>query len=176
VQAAKQAALLIIFNNIFYLSTMKNMMHGTRFIVGLLFVVGIAASCDRVKGKTKDVIGKTGETVGEGTSEFVNGVSKGVDQTFECKVELSQALVEQGLKVGKFYIPDSAGINYTLSAFVSFEKDFNRNIMISVFDEKGKEYGRMSQWVENKAGEGKYIDFVFDRRTDIESRSKFVLR
>jgi len=151
-------------------------MYATRFIAGLLLVIGIAASCGQIKSKTKEVIGKTGETVGEGTSEFVNGVSKGVDQTFECEVEIDQTLVGQGLKVGKFYIPDSAGTNCTLSAFVSFEKDFNRNITISVFDEKGKEYGRTSKWIENKAGEGKYIDFVFDIRTDIESRSKFVLR
>ena len=148
----------------------------TRFTIGLILVIGITSSCDRVKNKTKDVIGKTGETVGEGTSEFVNGVSKGVDQTFECKVQLSQALIDEGIKIGKFYIPDSAGMSYTLSAFMSFDKDFNREITVSVFDEKGKEYGRMSKLVETKAGEGKYIDFVFEKRTDIESRSKFVLR
>jgi len=147
-----------------------------RFTIGLIFIIGITSSCDRVKSKTKDVIGKTGETVGEGTSEFVNGVSKGVDQTFECKVELNQALIDQGIKIGKFYIPDSAGTSYTLSAFISFDKDFNQEMIVSVFDEKGKEYGRVSKWVETKAGEGKYVDFVFDKRTDIESRSRFVLR
>jgi len=148
----------------------------TRFSIGLILIMGIASSCDSVKSKTKDVIGKTGETVGEGTSEFVNGVSKGVDRTFECKVELSQALVDKGMDLGKFYIPDSLGKSYTLSAFISFNKDFRQDIMVSVYDEKGKEYGRMSKLVETQAGEGKYIDFVFDERTDIESRSKFVLR
>lgn len=152
------------------------MMKITRvFVLLLAFLISFSA-CGRVKSKTKEVIGKTGEAVGEGSTEFINGVSNGVDQSLECNIELSQALLAKGVKVGKFVIPDSGSTKNTLSVFIAFEQAFNQAVTVSVFDEKGREYGRTTLDLSSEAGEGKFVDFLFDSRTDIEHRSKFVLK
>ena len=53
--------------------------------------------------------------------------------------------------------------------------DFKQNVSVKVFDQNGQEYGRVSLLVEAKKGEAKYFDFIFDQRTNIESKSKFVI-
>jgi len=129
-------------------------------------------SCERAK-KT---INKTGETVGEGTSEFVNGISSGIDKTFQCELDLNPALKAKGLSTGKFKIGDSEGSkNNVVTVYLLFDKDFSDSLSLKVVDVKGLEYGRLRTPVAGKKGEGKYIDFTFDKRTEIESRSKLVI-
>ncbi len=35
---------------------------------------------------------------------------------------------------------------------------------------KGLEYGRTNQFITAKAGEAKYVDFIFDKRTNIDGK------
>ncbi|MCT4643908.1 MAG: hypothetical protein N4A74_02895, partial [Carboxylicivirga sp.] len=72
----------------------------------LLFVVLtlslFAVGCNRIKEKTKSVINKGGETVGESATEFFEGVSEGIDKTLQCEIQLSEELSVSGLKTGKY--------------------------------------------------------------------------
>jgi hypothetical protein len=142
----------------------------------LLFATSLFTfSCNRAKEKAKDVINNTGETVGKGVSEFADGLKEGVTKTFDCNLELSADLLAKGLNTGKFSIESDSGTANRVVVYLIFEKDLNQTIKAKVFDTDHKEYGRTSVTVNNKAGEAKFVDFIFDKRTDIESRSKIVL-
>src|SRR4051812_40993393 len=123
----------------------------------LLAIILMLASCDRVKKNTKSAINTTGEAVGKGASEFVNGVSEGIDQTFQSKIELSGQLPGSGLSVGKFritHLSDTA--SYVLTAYLVFNKDMKQMVSVKVYDKNGNEYGRTASTIEGKAGEAKY--------------------
>ena len=120
----------------------------------------------------KEAINKSGELAGKGASEFAHGVYEGVDQTFQCQLELSKALADKGIKTGKFKITGDT----VLSAYIIFDDSFKGNIHVMVFDNKGQEYGRASLNVEGTKGDAKYFDFAFDGHTRIETKSKFVLQ
>ncbi|MES2767215.1 MAG: hypothetical protein V4642_15170 [Bacteroidota bacterium] len=135
----------------------------------------IFTSCDEVKQKTKSAINKTGETVAKGTSEFVNGVSKGIDETYESKVEISQDLKSKGLDIGKFKITDRSDSAQTLSAYLITNKDINDTLLVKVFDKEGREYGRSLLSVNEKSGMAKYYDFPFEKQVNIESKSTFII-
>ena len=129
-------------------------------------------SCNDVKEKAKDTINKGGEAVGETATEFIEGVTEGVDRTLNSKVVLSGALKDQGLTTGKFYIEsDSLGRDNKLVIYIITEKDFTGRLTVKVIDKKGLETGRQSLKLNRKAGEAAYHDIIFDDRTDIEVKS-----
>jgi hypothetical protein len=64
----------------------------------LLFLAIIFTSCNWAKQKTKDTVNKTGEVVAKTGSEFVNGVSKGIEKTFQNDVVLSGDLQSKDLR------------------------------------------------------------------------------
>jgi len=141
-------------------------------ILGISILV-IAASCNWTRDKAKDAANKTGEVVAKTGSEFVDGVAKGIQKTFSNDVIVSDNLKTNGLKTGKIIISgtDSTTDNI-LSAYLIFEKDFNQQLSVKVFDEQGLEYGRTNQLISAKAGEAKYVDFIFDKRTNIDGKGK----
>jgi len=153
----------------------------TRICRCLVFIVpifGLLISCntETVKEKAKNTINNTGKSLGRGTSEFFKGIKEGVDKTLQCKIEISPALTNLGLGAGKFYISQSKGASdNVLTVYMIFDKDFKRKISVKVYDKKGQEYGRTSAVVEGKAGEASNADFIFSPRTEIESKSSFVL-
>jgi len=98
-------------------------------------------------------------------------VSKGVEKTFQSEVKISEAIKNQQVSVGKILITSSAGAaDNILSAYLIFDKDFDTTITAKVFTEKGQEYGRVTQRVAAKQNEARYVDFVFDTRTNIDGR------
>jgi hypothetical protein len=143
----------------------------------LLFVVLtlslFAVGCNRIKEKTKSVINKGGETVGESATEFFEGVSEGIDKTLQCEIQLSEELSVSGLKTGKYVIKnDTNSVNRNLlTIYLIFNNDFNRQLTVKAMDKNGLEFGRATKPIARKAGETGYYDFVFDKRTDIEVRS-----
>ncbi len=141
------------------------------FLLSLTF---LCFSCNRAKEKAKSAINKTGETVGKGVSEFADGLKEGVTKTFDCTLEVSKDLQTKGISTGKFSIESDSVTANKAVVYLIFEKDFNQTIKAKVFDADNKEYGRTSAAVSAKAGDAKFVDFTFDKRTDIESRSKIV--
>ena len=137
----------------------------------------IFSGCHSVENGAKHVINKAGEVVGVGTSELARGVAKGVDNTFTSEVVIAESLRQKGVSFGKYTLgyDSSSTRKNKLTIYLIFNKAFNGNISAKVFDLQGNEYGRANISVSGAAGEAKYADFVFDRRTDFERKSKFVL-
>jgi len=130
-------------------------------------------SCNKVKETAKETINKGGEAVGKTATEFVEGVTEGVDRTLDCKVELSQNLINNGVKTGKFTIEnDSIGNkNNKMVVYFIFDKKIDQELSVKVFDKKGLECGRSKLKIKGVIGEAKYYDIVFDKRTNVETKS-----
>jgi hypothetical protein len=131
----------------------------------------ITTSCNWAKQKTKETVNKTGEAIGKAGSEFANGVSKGVEKTFENEVRISEELTKQGLQTGKVVINsgDNASDNI-LTAYLIFNSDIDRYITIKVFTATGQEYGRVREKIKGQKGDAHYVDFIFDKRTNIDGK------
>lgn len=119
------------------------------------------------------MLNKGGETVGQSATEFIEGVSEGVDKTLKCEIHLSDELKASGLKTGKFFIKnDTNTVNRNLlTLYLIFDKDFNKTLTVKAMDKSGLEMGRAQVSFQKNSGETGYYDFRFDKRTDIEVRS-----
>lgn len=133
--------------------------------------------CDTVKEKAKTTINQSGEAVGKSATEFFEGVSEGVDKTLQCEITLSDTLKNKGLRTGKYSISSdtTGGQNNLLTLYIIFEKDFSKTISVKAFDKSGLEIGRTRMLVDGKFGDAKYYDFAFDKRTNIEVKSKITI-
>ena len=80
------------------------------------------------------------------------------------------------MQLGKFKIINPEALSSELlTAYLIFDQDFRQNVTVKVYDQNGFEYGRTNVDIDAKQGEAKYIDFPFDKRTEIENKSKFVI-
>lgn len=147
-----------------------------RILIIVLGLLTAFAACDRVKQTARETINKTGETVGRTTTEFADGVSEGIDKTFQSELAVSQALQQEGLRTGRFSIAGTDTTeNNVLTVYLIFDKHFDKDLVVKVADRKGVEYGRVRQRVEGAPGEARYFDFVFNKRTQIESKSRLLI-
>ena len=147
-----------------------------KYIILFFSTLMLLASCGKIKEKAKETINKSGETVGKGATEFFEGVSEGIDKTLQCELSLSSSLVNKGLKTGKFAIENAEeGRNNQLVIYFIFDKDFKSPVTAKAFDKNGLEVGRAKIEIEGKADEAGYFDFIFDKRSYIEVKSKIVL-
>lgn len=116
---------------------------------------------------------KLGDTVGESMGEFSEGVAKGAEKAFDIAVTPSEELKKEGISVGKVLLDsDTVGHDNKLSVYLIFEKDYNDVVKVIVTDAKGLEIGRSKDSISAKSGDAGYYDFVFDKRTNIDSDSK----
>ena len=143
----------------------------------LFFLLFFATACHGVADKTKSVINKAGQAVGEGSTQFVKGISSGIETTLNSQLILSDGLQQQGVIFTRFGIGNdsSSTSKNKLTVYMIFTKKFNGKMSAKVLDRDGREYGRTSKTVTKQADDAGYIDFVFDIRTDVESNSKFVI-
>jgi hypothetical protein len=51
----------------------------------------------------------------------------------------------------------------------------NRNVTMKVLDAEGLELGRTKVLVKGEPGDAKFVDFVFDTRTNIDRDNKIVM-
>ena len=124
----------------------------------------------------KEKINKAGDIAGQATGEFAEGLSQGVSKAFDVKLELSSDLQKAGLSLGKCSVlSDSVGTDNLLVVYVVFKEDFKKNILAKAFDEANNEMGRAKVSIEGKRDESLFIEFHFDKRTDIDSNSKLRL-
>lgn len=157
--------------NILYIYPPKTPVMKYLLILPALFL--LIACNTSVRQKTKDAVNKTGEVVAEAGSEFVDGVSKGIRNSFSNELVFSEDLRKAGVKAGRVSITSSdSATDNVLRVYLIFDQPVSRNIMVKVFDENGQEYGRAVQAVQAQKDEAKYIDFVFDRRTNIDGKGK----
>lgn len=130
-------------------------------------------SCNGVKQEAKDAINKSGEIIGESSSEFIDGVSKGIDKKFKCEFELDSAKFS-GIETGKYEILESVGADDNiLSLYLIFNKSVSDSAIVKVYDQENLEYGRAKVFISGVKDDAHYIDIQFDDRVSLESISKF---
>jgi hypothetical protein len=138
-------------------------------------LLSIIFSCQWAAEKGKQTVNKAGEVVAKAGSEFTQGVAKGVEKTFQNEVVMSDDLRSLGLKTGKIIVGSvDTTTDNILSAYLIFEKDFNERVMVRVISEDGQEYGRVVEGVKGEKDEARFVDFVFNVRTNIDSKGKIL--
>ena len=157
-----------------YLCNKKvNMKLPLRFPLLLLSGLFLFQSCDWASDKAKKTVNKTGEVVGKAGSEFAEGVSRGIEKSFENNITLSDKLKMEGVSKGKIQVLSSdSAKDHILSAYLIFGQDFQRTITVKLYTEDGTEYGRQSISIVAAKGDARYFDIVFDKRTQIDNRGK----
>ena len=139
----------------------------------LFISITLLTSCNWFKQKGKEVANKTGEAAATVSSEFVEGASKGIEKTFVNEVVFADGLKKSGIQPGKIIITSSdSATDDIVRAYLIFNNDFQKEITVKVFSPEGIEYGRVKEIISAKKDEAKYIDFVFDKRTNIDSKGK----
>jgi hypothetical protein len=138
----------------------------------LSFSVLAFSACSGVTEK----IGEGSEKAGRAVGEIARGVSSGVDQAFEIQPETDSAFRLRGLSLGKVQLGnDGEGTDNRLSVYLIAAKPMDAKIAARVFDSKGLEMGRCIAPVKMSAGEARFVDFVFDKRTNIDHDSRVLL-
>lgn len=132
-------------------------------------------SCDEIKEKTKDTINKGGEKIGKTASEFVEGVSEGIEKSLEREIIFKDSAKYAGVSLGKQKIESNDGSNNQLVLYMIFNQDFADTVFAKAFDKNNVEVGRSQTYVEAKSGDAKYYDFNFNKETYIEVKGKITL-
>ncbi|WP_299117133.1 hypothetical protein [uncultured Winogradskyella sp.] len=136
----------------------------------------VFVSCNKIADKTKEGINKSGEVVGKTATEFIEGVSEGVDKTLECEITLSKELKTKGLSKGVYNIEGQPiGNNNKLTIYLIFNQDFDSDIIAKAYNKDGLEIGRAKTNISGKKDEAGYFNFKFDELTDIGFRNKITL-
>lgn len=121
-------------------------------------------------------IGEGSEKAGRAVGEIARGVSSGVDQAFEIQPETDTAFRLKGLSLGKVQLGnDGEGTDNRLSIYLIAGKAIDQQVSVKVYDPKGLEMGRSRSVVKMAAGEARFVDFVFDKRTNIDNDSRVQL-
>lgn len=145
------------------------------FMVALTTMATIT-SCNRAKEKARQSVHYAGEIAGKASTEFFDGAAEGVSATLDCRIGLSAALRDKGFKLGKFRITtDSTGNEHIVSVYLIFDKDYKGPVTAKIFDSKNLEYGRSTADITAVKGDARFVDLVFDHRTDIARKSRILL-
>lgn len=141
-----------------------------------LSIIFAATSCKWTKEKTIETVHKAGEIVGKTSSEFGDGIYKGIKKTFENEITLSKELKQKGIEIGELNIySDSLGNDNIASVYIIFNESFDDDIQVKLINESGKEYGRSTQKVQATKGEAHFVDFLFEKRVSIGMKGKIML-
>ncbi len=141
-------------------------------LIAITTIMLSACSSNSIKEK----INKVGDVAGQTAGEFIEGASKGVQKAFDIKTVLPDGLKEKGVEFGKATVSsDSLGTDNLLVLYVIFNKDFKGKLTAKVFDDQSQEMGRSIVALTGKKDESKFIEFHFDKRTNIDSKNKLTL-
>lgn len=139
-------------------------------VLGILLLVA-ACSGDSVKEK----INKAGDVAGQAVGELATGVSTGVEKALGLKVEVGSALGAKGVSTGKITVSDSSATDNVLNVYMIFANDFDGDITAKVFDQQDTEMGRSKVKLKAKKDDAQFVDFVFDKHTNLDNHCKVIL-
>ena len=140
----------------------------------ILISLFILTSCNWAKEKTINTVNKTGELVAEGGSEFVEGFKKGIEKNIQGQIVVSENLKSKGISTSKITYTETDS-STLISIYFIFDQDFEGGISAKLFDKENMEYGRTFTKQIAKKGEAFYIEFNFDKKTQIEKNGKLLL-
>ncbi len=144
-----------------------------KILITLIFAQTVLFSCQTEEGNEK--LADAGQTVGKSAATIAKSVKSGIEQATKIKIDLSENLKTRGLSTGKITLGSKGGRHNVLNVYMIFDKKINRNVTMRVIDAGGLELGRTRVLVKGEAGEAKFIDFVFDTRTNIDRDNKIVM-
>jgi hypothetical protein len=149
--------------------TMKNL-----FI--LLFSMLVFTSCDWAKDKAKSTLHKGGEVVGKAGSEVVDGLTEGVEESFSNLIEVSPSIKAKGLQTGQIKVSGTnSSTDNIVSVYMVFNKSYAGSITAKAIDKNGLEFGRTTLQLSGDSGQARFVDFIFDKRTNLDRKDKVVL-
>ncbi|WP_430412681.1 hypothetical protein [Kordia sp.] len=147
-----------------------------KFVAYLLIACFLCISCGKVKETTKNAIKEGGKIVGESVGEFSKGVSEGVDETFQIKINTNENIKNKGVSFGKITLGSIyGGRDNMLNVYMIFDKNFNDTLSLKVFDNNDLEMGRTTKIINAEKGEANFYEFQFNKKTNIDSDSKIFM-
>ncbi len=138
--------------------------------LGIIFIGLMMVNCRTEEGNEK--LADAGQKVGTSAATMVKSMKAGIEKVSKINLEVSENLKTRGVEIGKVTLGSKGGRHNMLSVYVIFDKKINKNVMIKITNSQGIEVGRTSSLISGNAGEAKYIDFVFDKRTNIDRDHK----
>jgi hypothetical protein len=144
-----------------------------KLLITLLFAQTALLSCQTDEGNEK--LAEAGETVGKSAATIAKSVKSGIEKATKINIDISENLKNRGLSTGKVTLGSKGGRHNVLNVYMIFEKRINRNVTLKVLDADGLELGRTKVLVKGEAGDAKFVDFVFDTRTNIDRDNKIVM-
>jgi hypothetical protein len=144
-----------------------------KYILSLFLISIIFQSCSTDDGNEK--LANASEKVGKSTANAVKGIKKGIEKVAQINIEVSDALKNRGISTGKVKLDSKGGRHNMLNIYLIFEKNFNRNISLKVYNSDGVELGRTKAMVQGEAGDAQFVDFIFDKRTNIDRDHKVIM-
>jgi hypothetical protein len=142
----------------------------------IIFIVACVSLTACTSSSIKEKINKVGDAAGQTAGEFIEGASKGVQKAFDVNVQPSESLKSKGIVFGKATISnDSAGTDNLLLLYVIFQQDFEGKLTAKVFDDAGLEMGRTNAVINGKKEDAKFVEFHFDKHTNIDSKNKLTV-
>lgn len=151
---------------------MKNL----KLLTGILIAFFGLYLCSCSPSKIKEKINETGDAAGQAIGELATGITTGVKKSIQPQVELSEKLKTDGISLGKILVSgDSTEVENIVTAYIIFNANFKQHLTVKAFDKKQLEMGRVRIEVEGKKDEAKYVEFHFDKRTDIDNDSKVTI-
>lgn len=144
-----------------------------KLLITLLFAQMALLSCQTDEGNEK--LAEAGETVGKSAATIAKSVKSGIEKATKINIDISGNLKNRGLSTGKVTLGSKGGRHNVLNVYMIFEKRINRNVTMKVLDADGLELGRTKVLIKGEAGDAKFVDFVFDTRTNIDRDNKIVM-
>lgn len=143
------------------------------YSVFALSILSGLTSCHWASEKTQTTVNKAGEFVGKTSSEFGDGIYRGVKETFDNQIEISNELKAKGLEIGEVSVSSSdSSEDNVLKTYLIFNDHIDTKVIIKLFNDKGKEYGRLKQEIKGEKGDARHFKFAFDKEVRIGSKGK----
>lgn len=139
-------------------------------------VCAVFFGCNWAEHKTRSVLNKGGELAGRAATEVIEGVTTGVERTWSLDVSLSDALLDQGLKLGK--VDPEIGLDgrqNKVVMYISAARPFQDTVVAVAFNKDGLEMGRTAFMINAAAGSGGFCVAQFQNFTDLERKSRVEL-
>ncbi len=134
------------------------------------------STCLSLAACSSESVNNIGKKAGETAGEFFEGAGKGAENALDIKLVPGKSFASKGIEIGKTTIDDNEnGNDNVLVVYLIFNANFKGNLTSKAFDDKNLEFGRATTLVEGKKGEAKFVEFIFDARTNIDAKNTLTI-
>ena len=141
----------------------------TFLLLTLLLIVGCG-------DKDNKSVHRAGEQVGETVTDFAKGIGRGVDNSLEVKVELTEPVSKLGLETTVAKTGGAGGMEKnTITVYFIASRPVKTLLLAKALNADGDEVGRAAEELELDADDAKYVTFTFAPEMDSQRVEKYVL-